>query len=135
MMPRTLKWILAAMLLLPLAAMARQDPLVDLEVPVIEGLSARQVGDAVRQALVGRRWIVSEAKGNRVEATQTARKHMAKIAVSWDTRTVRIAYVDSAELNFEQKNGQRFIHPTYNKWIGNLEKDLPIFMQRVKYGQ
>jgi hypothetical protein len=132
---RQLKWMLFALVLLPFAALARSAPIHDADVAVIGDLSTKQVGDAVVRALTGRRWIFSAPKGNSLEATQMTRGLMAKIAVSWDSKHVTIKYVDSQGLDFEEKDGQRMIHGNYNKWIENLERDLPVFMTRVAAGQ
>lgn len=132
----SLKLLLAALLLVPLAALAaRQAELRNAEVAVMEGLSSKQVGEAVERALIGRRWIVTDRKANSCEATQMTRGLTAKVSVQWDAKTIRIKHLSSDGLSYEVKNGVEYIHPNYNKWIGNLEKDLPVFMMRVKAGQ
>ena len=42
---------------------------------------------------------------------------------------MRFAYVDSANLDFQQKDGQRYIHPNFNGWMGYLVSDLTTNMQ------
>ncbi|WP_020647756.1 hypothetical protein [Solimonas variicoloris] len=132
---RQLKYLLVALMLLPFAAFARNAPIHDTDVAVVGNLSAKQVGEAVNRALVGRRWIISNQKGNTLEATQMTRGLMAKVAISWDAQHVTIKYLDSQGLDYEEKDGERYIHGNYNKWIGNLERDLPVFMTRVAAGQ
>ncbi|WP_028081072.1 hypothetical protein [Solimonas soli] len=131
---RQIKWMLIALVLLPFAALARA-PVHDADVAVVGQLSTKQVGEAVTRALAGRRWIISNQKGDTLEATQMTRGLMAKIAVSWDTQHISIRYLDSQGLDYEEKDGQRTIHGNYNKWIANLERDLPVFMTRVAAGQ
>lgn len=132
---RQLKYLLVALMLLPFAAFARNAPIHDADVAVVGDLSAKQVGEAVVRTLTGRRWIFTPPKGNSLEATQMTRGLMAKITVSWDAQHVTIKYLDSQGLDYADNNGERTIHGNYNKWIGNLERDLPVFMTRVAAGQ
>ena len=131
---RSLGAMLFVLLLLPLAANARTVAIHDADITIGEQVSAQQVGDAVGRALTGRRWIISNRKGNSLEATQMTRGLMAKIAVRWDDKHVTISYLDSQGLDYEEKDGERRIHGNYNKWIANLERDIPVFVSRVAAG-
>jgi len=109
---------------------ARHAPLVDpAPVAVPAGLAPDKVVADIKRALIGRGWEVTNEAPGRIESTLHLREHMAKITVSYDAQQVRFAYVDSANLDFEQKNGQRYIHPNYNGWMGYLVSDLTTNMQ------
>jgi hypothetical protein len=104
---------------------ARQVPLTDPEpIAVPAGLKAEQVAKAIKAALVGRNWGVTEEQPGRIISTLNLREHMAKIEVSYDAQTVRIRYLDSGELMYAEKKGQRMIHRNYLNWIQNLVNDI-----------
>jgi hypothetical protein len=44
--------------------------------------------------------------------------------VTYDDNQVRIAYVDSSNLDYMDKRGTRYIHPNYLGWIGFLVNDI-----------
>ena len=43
---------------------------------------------------------------------------------SSDLQTIRIKYLDSGELLYAEKKGQRMIHHNYLSWIQNLVTDM-----------
>ena len=49
--------------------------------------------------------------------------------MTWDAQSVRIAYVDSVDLDYKERKGKRFIHPNYLGWISNIAKDMGTNMQ------
>lgn len=131
---RTLRLWFFLLLALPLAVLAaRAAPVMDVEFAANPKLNTAEVGQAVKQALIGRRWAIAKEKGNSLEALQTSRGLSAKITVSWTKDTVSIKYLDSIGFDFREEGGQRLIHPNYNKWIGNLQKDIPVFMERIAF--
>jgi hypothetical protein len=52
------------------------------------------------------------------------REHMAKIDIVYDLQTITIKYLDSGELMYAEKKGQRMIHRNYLNWIANLVNDM-----------
>jgi hypothetical protein len=129
---RSLTAFAVALAILPLAAhAARTVPINDpAKVELSTKASAAQVKKAVKLAVLSRQWQISNEKGNDFDAqySRTDRNGtiMAKIHVSHSPKGVTIKYVASEGLSAE--GGQ--IHPTYNKWIGNLVKDIPIYVER-----
>jgi hypothetical protein len=104
---------------------ARQVPLVDPEpVAVPAGLALEQVAKAIKASLVGRTWAVSQEEPGHIVSTLNLREHMAKIDIVYDLQTIRIRYVDSSELMYAEKKGQRVIHRNYLSWIQNLVNDM-----------
>lgn len=104
---------------------ARQVPLTDpqpLAVPA--GLKVEQVSKAVRGALAGRGWTVTSEEPGHIVSTLNVREHMAKIDIVYDVQTIKISYLDSGELMYAQKEGQRVIHRNYLSWIQNLVNDM-----------
>lgn len=104
---------------------ARQVPLVDPEpIPVPAGLQLQQVEKAIKAALVGRTWTVTQEDPGHIVSTLHLRTHMAKIDISYDLQTIRIRYLDSGELMYAEKKGQRMIHRNYLNWIRNIVNDI-----------
>lgn len=104
---------------------ARQVPLTDPEpIAVPAGLRIDQVTKAIKAALVGRTWGVTSEQPGHIVSTLNLREHMAKIDIAYDVQTIRIKYLDSGELMYADKKGQRVIHRNYLTWIQNLVNDM-----------
>lgn len=104
---------------------ARQVPLVDPQpIAVPAGLKLEQVTKAIKAALVGRTWGITSEEAGHIVSTLNLREHMAKIDIAYDTQTIRIKYLDSGELMYADKKGQRVIHRNYLTWIQNLVNDI-----------
>jgi hypothetical protein len=104
---------------------ARQVPLADpqpLAIPA--GLNVDQVSRAIKAALVGRTWAVTQDDPGHIVATLNLREHMAKIDIAYDLQTITIRYLDSGQLMYAEKKGQRMIHRNYLSWIQNLMTDM-----------
>lgn len=118
----------SGLLLLPVLALlmgARQVPLVDPEpFSVPAGLTEAKVNKAIKAALVGRTWVVTEEQPGKIVATLNLRSHMAKIEIPYDTSKVAIHYLDSSELMYGEKKGVKVIHRNYLSWIQNLVTDI-----------
>jgi len=87
-------------------------------------LGDAQVSTAVRQALIGRRWDVTDAQPGLIKSTLLLRKHKANIEIQWSAGQLQIRYISSAKLNYGQSNGRRRIHANYLSWIDNLVADI-----------
>jgi hypothetical protein len=104
---------------------ARQVPLTDPEpLAVPAGLKLEQVAKAIKASLVGRAWTVTSEDPGHIVSTLNVREHMAKIDIVYDLQTIRIKYLDSGELMYAEKKGQRVIHRNYLNWIANLRNDI-----------
>ena len=131
---RMLPLLLLPLLLLTMAF--RQKPLIDpppIDVP--SGLTAVQVGKAVKGALIGRGWAVTAEQANGIDSTLTGSDYTAKIHVAFDTRQIKISYVDSTNLKYEvRKDGQRMIHTNYMGWMKYLSDDIGRNLQLISAG-
>ena len=104
---------------------ARQVPLTDPEpLAVPAGLKIEQVAKAIKAALVGRTWAVTQDEPGHIVSTLNLREHMAKIDIVYDLQTIKIKYLESGELMYAEKKGQRMIHRNYLNWILNLVNDM-----------
>lgn len=104
---------------------ARQVPLTDPQpIAVPAGLKVEQVSKAIRAALAGRAWAVTSEEPGHIVSTLNVREHMAKIDIVYDLQTITIKYLESGELMYAEKKGQRMIHRNYLNWILNLVNDM-----------
>jgi hypothetical protein len=104
---------------------ARQVPLTDPQpIAVPAGLKVEQVSKAIRAALAGRGWTVTSEESGHIVSTLNVREHMAKIDIVFDVQTITIKYLESGELMYAEKKGQRMIHRNYLNWILNLVNDM-----------
>jgi hypothetical protein len=124
---------LTCLLLLPLAFLlmgARTVPLVDPPpIAVPAGLTAKEVSKAVRTGLTQRDWVVVNEAPGKMEATLSVRKHVLRIALTYDKSNVRIAYVSSVNLLEEEKNGQKRVHKKVPQWLSNTSNDISSALQ------
>lgn len=120
---RFLLFLLLPVLLLTMAF--RQVPLVDpAPIAVPAGLKDVQVGKAVKAALIGRLWKVTGEQPGGIDSTLIGNDYTAKIHISYDVHEIKIGYVDSTNLKYENKNGQRLIHTNYMGWMKYLSGDI-----------
>ena len=93
--------------------------------------SLSQVKKGVKLAVLGRKWDITNEKGNEFDASYTKRERRgdmtARIHVVYSTKEVKISYAGSENMDADGTN----IHPWYNRWVGNLVKDIPIYIERV----
>ena len=118
----------AYLLLVPIAFMlmgARAAALVDPDpIAVPAGLTVKDVSKAIRAGIAQRGWVVSKDEGGKIDAVLNLREHTARIAIGYDTKQVKINYVSSENLAYSEKNGARYIHRNYLKWIQNVVSDI-----------
>ena len=116
-----------ALLVLPVYA-ANTAPIYTPEpIQVPAGKSAEDVKTAVRKALFDKDWEAREIGPGHLQGKHTKsggkdRLHVAVLDVRFDTKSVRISYKDSQELNYDKAAG--VIHKTYNNWVRNLERNI-----------
>jgi hypothetical protein len=106
---------------------SRHDPIYvpePIEVPA--GVSAENIRRDVHKALFdagfdARDIAPGHAEGKRVKSGVHG-SYFAVVDVFFDSKTIRIAYKDSENLNYDARNNT--IHSTYNKWVRNIERRL-----------
>lgn len=105
---------------------ARQAPLIDPEpIEVPAGMSVEKVANVIEWATRKRQWWVDKQEPGRMVVVQLVQGHRAKVAITYDTKTVKIQYVSSQKLAYEVKpDGSRVIHPRYIGWVKNLRADI-----------
>jgi len=115
----------AALFSLAGAVQARAVELVDPDpVAVPSGMEQAKVVKAIKLALVERRWTITKEEPGYIEAMLTVRKHMIKVGFMYGRSEIKFKYVDSAEMGFSERDGQRYIHPKYSAWVNNVRSDI-----------
>lgn len=109
------------------AQAARTAPIYTPEpIQVPAGKNSEAVKKAVRKALFDKGWEAREIGPGHIQGkyTKTGKNesHTAIVDVKFDTKTVRIGYKSSENLDYNQADGT--IHKTYNNWMKYLEKNI-----------
>lgn len=121
-MNRMIKWISALAIFGLLAGCAHTVPVANIQTTVGAGHTVEQVKKAIFQAGVEREWIMNEAGNGVIKARQQSRDHVAEVRISYTASGYSIRYDNS--LNLSASNGK--IHPNYNRWVRNLDKDIQV---------
>lgn len=117
-------------LLLLVTGAARVVPLEDpAPVPVPAGLGAVKVAAAIKSALLAKKWTVGEESAGRIDATLFIRSHTVRVALHYDDKQVRLAYVSSDNLKYKDDHGKRVIHRNYGIWVRDLTTEIGSLMQ------
>jgi hypothetical protein len=123
---------LKALLMVPVLVLliAAAPPLVNPPPIVVPaGLSEQSVAKAIRVGVAQRGWVLTRQDPGYVEATLHLRTHMARIGITFDTKSVSIKYLESENLDHEVKKGVERIHRNYLKWIDNVVQDINVQLQ------
>jgi hypothetical protein len=117
----------AALLLIPLAfmLMGARAVLVDpAPIAVPAGVAAKDVAKAIKVGISRRGWVVAKDENSQIDAVLNLRSHSARVAIPYNAKEVTIKYVSSEDLDYQEKNGTKYIHGNYMKWIRNMEADI-----------
>lgn len=93
-------------------------------IEITGGKSTEEVKHAVRKALFDEEFQARDIAPGQVQGKRTksgkSGAYSAVVTIHYDSRSVRIAYAGSENLNYDGKN--KTIHGTYNRWVRNIEK-------------
>jgi hypothetical protein len=113
--------LLAVLLLVHPAALWAGRPIENVEgSPIPQGLSDKQIQNAMISAGQTRGWIIKPVGAKHMQATIYIRSHMAKVDIRFDRSSYSIVYNDSENLDYQDGR----IHRNYNKWVANLNMDI-----------
>jgi len=83
-----------------------------------------EVTQGIKLAGSGLGWQMKTVKQGQIIGTLYLRTHMAKVNITYDTKSYNINYKDSTNLDYKTNSsshdGQDVIHSNYNGWIQNL---------------
>ena len=101
-------------------------------VAVPKGLSETEVEHAVLDAAVQREWLIVSRGPGEMMLRYAPRDVSASVRIAYDSRTVRLAYAGSTNLDYAVSGGERYIHRNYNRWVQHLAVEVLRNMLRVK---
>ncbi len=105
---------------------ARHAPLTNpppIAIPV--KLSDKATVKEIKRALLQRGWEIDSESPGVINSTLHLRDHVAKIKVGYGDGQVKLAYVDSTNLDYKKNsNGTEEIHPNYLGWMQFLASDI-----------
>jgi len=99
-------------------------------IAVPAGRNTAAIATAIKLGLAQAQWVVAGEEPGRIVGMFTPRTHVAKVAISYDTAQVSIAYLDSSNLKYEEDDGQRYIHGNYNKWTAAVASNIAAALTR-----
>lgn len=112
------------------AQAGRNVPLVNPDpVALPAGLSEEAMLKDLKRALIGRGWEVEAERPGEIDAVLRLRDHVASIRIAYTASDVRIAYVDSVNLDYKNRKGTPYIHRNYLSWIDNVIRDFRTNLQ------
>lgn len=129
---RILTTLALCLALAPAAVFARgkAEPINNATIPLTTKASASQIKKGVKMAVLNRKWTIANEKGGSFDASYTKPERRgdmtARIHVTYSNKEVKINYAGSENMGADGTN----IHPWYNKWVNNLVKDIPIYIER-----
>jgi hypothetical protein len=103
---------------------ARDEPIYDATIHVPATATMEDIAKAIKSALIAREWTVQREENGVIEAKLLVRSHTADIRIPFNKDSVYIQYVSSTNLLYDEKQGIKYIHRNYNKWIKLLERDI-----------
>ncbi|WP_226568454.1 lipoprotein [Mangrovibacter yixingensis] len=121
-MKKIVKWLTAFAVIGVLAGCARTAPIDNVNATVSAGHSAEQVKSAILKAGIQRQWVMNETSPGVISARQQSHGHVAEVRITYSANSYAINYVSS--INLRASGGK--IHKTYNRWIGNLDRDIQL---------
>jgi hypothetical protein len=113
---------------------ARTAPMVEQEnmpLSAAKALTPAEAKKSIIAAAVRKGWRVVKDNPGNLRFEYLRGKHMAVIDVPYTTKSYGIKYVASDNLNYQDKDGRRLIHPTYNDWVNGLVQ--AINLEMIKY--
>jgi hypothetical protein len=119
---------IAAFLLLVFVAACRSAPIYNTtDASFNRTLTMDQAQRAIEAAGAELGWDMTPQRPGEIRGVLNLRSHQAVVDITYDRNTYSIRYLDSKDLNYNGTN----IHPNYNSWIQNLERQIRAEAARV----
>lgn len=121
-MNKFVKWFSALAVVGALVGCSHQAPIENIRTTVGAGHTEAQVKNAIIKSGVQRKWIMNEAGPGVIKARLQARDYTAETRINYTASSYTITYESS--LNLSSGGGK--IHPNYNRWVRNLDRDIQV---------
>jgi len=112
-----------------LTACGRNNPLVDVVDAPTEAKAATSL-DAITQAILAagnqRGWQKTLVSPGLIHAKLIVGdgKHEVEVDISYTKEDFSITYAGSSNMNYQLRDGEKRIHPKYNRWVQILKDDI-----------
>lgn len=92
-----------------------------------------QVGNLIESLAETRHWDITRTAPGVIDAMLVRKngKHSLAVRIEFDAKSFSIADVSSESMNYSERDGERWIHPLYNKWVGFLRRDIETRSSRL----
>ncbi len=88
-----------------------------------KNITMAKVEKAITKGAIRKGWTTKKIKTGLLESKVNVRgKHFVMVNIAYNTKGYKIIYKDSQNMNYNPQDNT--IHPNYNKWIGNLERNI-----------
>jgi hypothetical protein len=126
---------LARLSLLPLALLLLAAVPMEWPRPITwpEYVDSTRVAKGLLEALANRKWLIEGDTGESITARYVVRGHWLRIRIDYTPRGLAYRYLDSQDFDYEETNGGRFIHRRANKIMGQLNREVRIQVQRLRF--
>jgi len=130
--------LIAGALLAAQAALARGlVPVVERpSEPIVTGSGKTVNGEAFKNAVMNggaaMKWeVVPAADGKSLRATyRVQNKHVVMVDIVPGPESFAVKYADSVNMHYTVQNGAPVIHPSYNKWVGQLVDSIRVELKK-----
>jgi len=94
--------------------------------------TAEQVRAAIMSGAQEKGWVVVQVGPGKLQGTLLVRgKHTVVIDIPYSPEKYALIYKDSQNMNYHEKDGQKVIHPFFNRWLLELKKSIELAMQKL----
>lgn len=97
-------------------------------VPIPAQRTAAEVQDDIKAAFGKNEWYLLAEQPGHMTMRMVDGLDTAKVDVNYDEQTINIQYLDSEDLDYEVVEGERRIHPHYNRWVAAVASDLASYL-------
>ena len=88
--------------------------------------------EAILAGAAAKNWTVAQQADGNLQATLKVRgKHTVIVLITYTPVKYSLAYQDSIDMNYGQRNGEPVIHPFYNTWVGELKESIRAEMLKL----
>lgn len=98
-----------------------------------EYIDSTRVAKGLLEALANRKWLIEGDTGESITARYAVREHWLRIRIDYTSRGLTYRYLDSKDFDYEEAGGERYIHRRANKIMGQLNREVRIQVQRMRF--
>jgi hypothetical protein len=95
-------------------------------------LQPEQIKSAIQLAGGAKNWaIASQADGKLLGTLHVRGKHTIVVEIAYTADKYSLQYRDSTNMKFGEQDGNKVIHPFYNKWVQDLRDTIRLELLKL----